>query len=88
MSRLDQRPDIIEAREWLTANIRTTQDAPKLAEMVDRVSICFDQTGATSSAVRNAICHYHGQTQWTPAILAAEEILRRRYGRLWNYAGD
>lgn len=86
--RLDLRADLKEASSWLTSNIRTTEDAERLAEMLDRVQLLYDQTGCRATAVRNAICHFYGPTHWTRAILAAEEILRQRYGRLWDYAGD
>lgn len=87
--RSDLREDLKEAWQWLTVNIRTTEDAEKLAEMLGRIFHCFDTgTGCRALAVQHTIQHFHGSGQWTPTIRAAEDILRQRYGRLWNYTGD
>jgi hypothetical protein len=86
--RYDLRADFKKAEAWLTGNIRTTEDAAKLAEMLDIVMLRFDQTGCRASAVSDAVGHFYGGSHWTPTILAAIDILRKRYGRLWNYCGD
>ena len=85
---INERPDIIAAKEWLTANIHTTEDVESLADMLDLVDICFEAGGSTSSAVSAAVNHYYGPSSWTSAIFEALDLLKRRHGRLWSYAGD
>jgi hypothetical protein len=83
-----QREDVRDAQAWLAANIRSTKDVEKLADMLRLAYHCFDKTGCRASAVTDTISHFYGRSHWTPTILAANEILRRYYGNLWNYAGD